>query len=133
MATAVLQALLQSASQSGEQYKEQLERLAARIAGNRTVAGLLFPVDSAAGRLLGRALGDFFVARCTGNKLHERGFNGRKFHDEHGHAIDFDLRVSMTDNQSGYYQLMASAGSVAASPLMAFMWGQALTEWQPLQ
>lgn len=129
----ILQALLQSANQTGDQYKEQLQRLAARVAVNRTVAGLHYPVDSAVGRLLGTALGDFFVARCIGGKLHERGFDGPKFHDAKGHVVDFDLRVSMTDNQSGYYQLMPSADHVAASPLMAFMWSKAVKEWQPVQ
>lgn len=130
MMSAVLQALLPH----GGKYKEQLERQAARIAVNRTVAGLHYPVDSAVGRLLGTALADFFVARCTGNvKLHERGFSGPKFHGPQGTVIDFDPRVSMTDNQSGYYEYLSSVGTIAASPLLEFMWTKAAKEWQPLK
>ena len=125
--------LLQALLPQGSSHKEQLERLAARIAVNRTVAGLHYPVDSAVGRLLGTALSGFMVARCTGGKLHERGFNGAKFHDAKGHVIDFDPRVSMADNQSGYYELLAGAHSIAASPLLQFMWGKAADEWKPLK
>ena len=125
--------MLQALLPHGSTYREQLERLAARIAVNRTVAGLHYPVDSAVGRLLGTALGGFMVARCTGGTLHERGFNGTKFHDAKGHVIDFDPRVSMADNQSGYYELFAGTHSVAASPLLQFMWGKAADEWKPLK
>ncbi|MBK6387614.1 MAG: phosphatase PAP2 family protein [Rhodoferax sp.] len=125
----VLQALLPK----GEKYKEQLERQAARIAVNRTVAGLHFPVDSAVGRLLGTALAEFIVARCNGGKLHERGFDGTKFHGSAGQVIDFDLRVSMTDNHSKYYQYGALTSTIAASPILAFMWAKAAKEWQPLK
>jgi hypothetical protein len=125
----VLQALLPK----GQKYQEQLQRQAARIAVNRTVAGLHYPVDSAAGRLLGTALAEFFVARCEGGKVHERGFDGTKFHDAKGHAIDFDLRVSMTDHTSKYYQYEAATSVVAASPLLAFMWARAAKEWHPLK
>jgi membrane-associated phospholipid phosphatase len=77
----VLMALLPE----GHKYKEQLERLAARIAVNRTVAGVHFPVDSAAGRLLGTALAGYFVARCKGAKtLPLWGFNGPGFHGPKG-------------------------------------------------
>jgi membrane-associated phospholipid phosphatase len=130
----LLQALLQAANKTGAKYEEQLHRQAARIAVNRTVAGLHFPVDSAVGRLLGTALGEFMVARCTATaKLHQRGFDGPKFHDAKGHAVDFDLRVSMSDNQSGYYQLLSPTGAVAPSPLLAFMWDMAVKEWQPVK
>ena len=134
MTATLLQALLQAADKTGAKYEEQLQRQAARIAVNRTVAGLHFPVDSAVGRLLGTALGEFMVARCTGApKLHQRGFDGPKFHDAKGLAVDFDLRVSMSDNQSGYYQLFSPTGAVAPSPLLVFMWDRAVKEWRPVK
>ena len=40
-------------------------RQAARIAINRTVAGVHFPADSAAGAVLGLTLGQYLVKRCT--------------------------------------------------------------------
>lgn len=127
-------ALLQALLPQGAKYREQLERLAARIAVNRTVAGMHYPVDSAVGRLLGTALADFFVARCTGKlKLHERGFNGPKFHGLKDTVIDFDPRVSMTDNKSGYYEYAGAASTIAASPLLEFMWTKAAKEWLPLK
>jgi membrane-associated phospholipid phosphatase len=45
-------------------WREQLMRQAARIAINRTVAGVHFPVDSSAGQLLGLTLGEYLVHRC---------------------------------------------------------------------
>ncbi len=47
--------------------------------------------------------------------------------------VDFDPRVSMTDNQSGYYEYGSSASAIAASPLLEFMWTKAAKEWQPLK
>ena len=126
---ALLQALLPNAGK----YREQFERLAARLAVNRTVAGLHFPVDSAAGRLLGTALAEFMVARCRGGSIHQRGFVGTAFHDARGDAIDFDPRVSMANNQSGYYEISSRATQIAASPLLRFMWTKAAAEWEPLE
>ncbi|MBA3771457.1 MAG: phosphatase PAP2 family protein [Ramlibacter sp.] len=120
----ILQALLPD----GHVYMEQLERLAARIAVNRTVAGLHFPVDSAAGRLLGTALGHFFVARCKGIDVHERGFDGSKFRKD-GAAIDFDPRVSISDGSSGYYQIGRTI-PIAASSILSYMWEKAAAEWK---
>lgn len=122
-------ALLQALLPQGASYREQLERQAARIAVNRTVAGLHYPVDTAVGRLLGAALADLFVARCTALEIRDRGFDGPGFCNPDGTPMDFDLRVSMVDNRSGYYRYGAPTGPIAVSPLLAFMWAQALQEW----
>jgi len=50
---------------SSERWRIQLMRLASRVAINRTVAGVHFPVDSAAGCFLGIQLGRYFWLRCS--------------------------------------------------------------------
>ncbi len=52
----------------GSRLAPQLQRLAARTSINRTVAGVHFPVDSAAGQALGQSLGEYFVGYCSGPK-----------------------------------------------------------------
>ena len=114
-----------------EEYEEQLQRFAARVAVNRTVAGLHYPVDSAAGRLLGTALGQFFVTRCAGGEIVEWGFDGRKFHGQKGAPVDFDPRVSMTDGSSGYYEHHPNRHwPVTQAPLLGWVWKKALAEWK---
>ena len=60
----------------------------------------------------------------------QRAFDGPKFLGAQGAPIDFDLRISMTNNESGYYQLLPNSGAISASPLLAFMWQKAVKEWQ---
>jgi membrane-associated phospholipid phosphatase len=45
----------------GTAFEAQLQRLSARIAENRMVAGLHFPIDGVAGQHLGAALATWFV------------------------------------------------------------------------
>jgi hypothetical protein len=64
----------------------QMERTAARISTNRVIAGVHFPVDNVAGRLLGTVLGEYFVYRCkkAPDKVpvcywHQAAFDGLQF------------------------------------------------------
>jgi len=137
LAATLLQALLDAAMPSkkkhpgnGEASREQLQRLAARIAVNRTVAGLHYPVDSAAGRLLGTALGEYLVARAQGSAVHARGFDSALFVEPDGAPKDFSLHDPM-DHPSGHaYTRSPKAQPVAQAPLLAWLWEEALQEWR---
>ena len=58
-------------------------RQAARIAINRTVAGVHFPADSAAGAVLGLTLGQYLVNRANGTATNYRAaeFDGAAYPD----------------------------------------------------
>jgi membrane-associated phospholipid phosphatase len=128
----VIEALLDAASprgkKNGQACREQLQRLAARIATNRVVAGVHYPVDSAVGRLLGTALGEFLVARATGGKTHERGFDAHGYVQANGSALDFSLHQPL--DQGHGYSRVARPTPVARSPLMDWLWKEAVKEWQ---
>ncbi|WP_299933859.1 phosphatase PAP2 family protein [uncultured Pelagimonas sp.] len=63
----LLRASGQSPYSDNGYWGEMLMRTASRIAVNRTVAGVHFPVDSAAGSLLGLTLADLISSECQGN------------------------------------------------------------------
>jgi membrane-associated phospholipid phosphatase len=108
----------------------QRYRLAARIAINRTVAGVHFPADSAAGAVLGLTLGEHVAARATGGAMSAMRFDGSRYG-----ALDFHLG-SFAPLLSGALG-GESAGSIGAlgpvspSPdrMLAWLWDRAAEEW----
>jgi hypothetical protein len=106
---------------------EQLDRQAARISTNRVIAGLHFPVDSMAGRMLGTALGEYFVACCTT----VRTFNAASGIDLYPTKDfnPFSAEQDLDSNNSLFYWRAANPTQVAQSPIMAALWGKAHDEW----
>jgi hypothetical protein len=118
-------------------WGEQLMRQAARLAINRTVAGVHFPVDSAAGAMLGLTLGQYLLHRCgqEANYVPAR-FNGQTYAGaddfEWRHFYDLTLGNDVRTFPVAPLPLYAEgfpANNVAPSGLLAWLWGQALTEW----
>ena len=107
----------------------QLFRLAARIADNRTVAGVHFPVDSAHGALLGLSATLGFVAHCNG------GEKALPVQDADGTGWDRDFTLALwrdalhrgewaTDHR---YNVAKPAGWHS----LPAVWQAAVREWVP--
>jgi PAP2 superfamily len=122
-------------------YGVQLMRQAARIAINRTVAGMHFPADSIAGAVLGLTLGRYLVNRASAvNNYHASGFDGVAFDGVANPALeDFDwtdLFDEAAANPAVKYikayvtDLGAQniAGDTPPSAL-SWLWGRAVAEW----
>lgn len=112
---------------------KQLMQQAARIAINRTVAGVHYPVDSAAGQLLGLTLAEFFLALCNGGSLKAWTFDGATFpptDDFYGTEL-FNLSTCQrTPPPSGKtYAAEGSSTNVARSNLLGWLWDKARVEW----
>ena len=119
--------------------REELMRQAARIAINRIVAGVHFPVDAVAGEMLGLKLGEYFVDRCKGwsssgyapatTTLTPYRFAGPRYVA----TDDFDFRT-LYSTDDGTFQAppfldLLSSASVTSSPLLAWLWQKAAAEW----
>jgi membrane-associated phospholipid phosphatase len=114
--------------------REQLMRQAARIAINRTVAGVHYPVDSAAGQLLGLTLAEYFIARLAtagGGTFASWTFDGTKF----GRSTDFNFRDQYDTATGNRNTLLAyaipDAGATNAGPglYLNWLWAKAFGEW----
>ncbi len=119
----VLERLLQLAP--ADPRAVQLQRIAARISINRVIAGVHYPVDLMAGRVLGQALGEYFVARCVG---------GKGVHGEFPYAEALDTQdfpgTSKSDDWTAYpagNPPAAQGAVVAGSAFLKAMWNEALT------
>jgi membrane-associated phospholipid phosphatase len=106
------------------EWREQFEALTSRIAENRVVAGLHFPVDSASGYLLGQTLAEYFLARCgQGTLVKHRKVDGTKF----APTSDFTDGGALT---TPFLELDPRRdATVTKSDLMAELWRRAQEEW----
>jgi membrane-associated phospholipid phosphatase len=146
---------------SDQSYAVQFMRLANRIAINRTVAGVHFPIDSVAGALLGLTLGDYFLARVakpippdTSRVYMASHFNGTHSSAEttdflwtdifkivdppdpldpvNGKVI-FGLEIVKPFNITpGGSNSIDLAINDVASPALEWLWDKALAEWTAL-
>jgi membrane-associated phospholipid phosphatase len=114
--------------------RDMLYRQAFRMAFNRIVAGVHFPVDLPAGAILGLALGEYFVRRCTPldpcNKwsgtpganapLDTWLFNTAKYTAN---------PITKADFTAGYNTGKTSALGFPLAPTTSYLWSLASKEW----
>ena len=104
--------------------RRALRRLAHRIATNRVVAGLHFPVDNIAGRLLGDTLATYFVGMCEGTSWHTASFDGTKL----GSPTDEPDADDKAANPS-CTSAPAQPPYATKHPILAELWQAARREW----
>ena len=111
---------------------DQLFRLACRIAVNRTVAGVHFPADSAAGAVLGIQLGRLLLARATPvGAVARASFDGRQFVDKKDQPRDFHYGVldRMVTGRDDSTRFDTKADFVTPAPLWSTLVAAAQREW----
>jgi hypothetical protein len=125
---------------ASQRWGEQLMRQASRIAVNRTVAGVHFPVDSVAGATLGLTLAQYFVARCKcADNYSSWKFNGTEFEGDFKWRALFDVRTgkqkeAIADGHSAEYVAALGPRCLGLddhSPVLSWMWNEAKKEWGP--
>ena len=136
----VLRQLLQLDAQPRLQWViDQLDRVSARITTNRVIAGVHFPVDSMAGRMLGVALGEYFVGRCNGNQTNQTfmnrtflagGINGYPTTDFNPFNTGPSTPTIPSQNLGlGPLYYESAGANITQSNLMYYLWGVAQAEW----
>jgi hypothetical protein len=124
------------ADAASQLLREQLMRQAARVAINRTVAGVHFPIDSMAGQTLGFKLAEYIIARCNdptnpATSLTPWLFNGQMVYGRQ----DFDFR-DQYDTTAGKTKVAAFVAEdtakkhgVKGTAALGWLWGKAAAEW----
>jgi len=117
------------------QLRELLMRQAARIAINRTVAGVHYPADSMAGQALGFAVAEYFIQRCTAgaaNNVASLTFDGAAYpgnQDFTGNEFYNPTTDAFMNPAPPYYARVAGAITVRQSLPLNWLWRQASNEW----
>ena len=140
-AAIVLWSLLRDAHAKPHQednWGSQLMRQAARVAINRTVAGVHFPVDSATGAVLGLTLGHYLVKRCTSAADAQTytawKFDGTRYPIPPDYDGDFywDALYDVGTRTQTPTAYATPAGDQTLQPqetVLTWLWRKALAEW----
>lgn len=128
----------------GGPLERMLMALAARIADNRQVAGLHYPIDTLAGRLLGTVLADYLVARCqkAGAKCASGSFDGAELTimdpnvkpwiqiESRGQVAEPDpAGMNLLLGEDAACRLAGEAIEVPGSAALTWLWQKARKEW----
>ncbi|GGF62170.1 hypothetical protein GCM10011402_12730 [Paracoccus acridae] len=126
---ATMLALLENPA-AGVKADSQIYRLACRIAINRTVAGVHFPADSAAGAVLGIQLGRYLMARGLKTNVGSAEFDGRQFREAAG-PRDFHYAIldRMVTGQDSATDFKNDATAPRPAPLWRSLCQRAQQEW----
>jgi hypothetical protein len=125
----VLTALLDM-DRRGTDAAAPLRRLAQRIADNRQVAGLHYPIDTKAGQLLGCVLGDYLVARCRGGDVLTGSFNSHLLKGDETCTQDGDdPRKRKPDDMWTKAIAVGEKLTVSESDQLVWLWNEARQEW----
>jgi hypothetical protein len=116
------------------QLSEQMMRQAARIAINRTVAGMHYPVDSMAGQTLGFAMAEYFMQRCGAAEAKVAPVTLDAALDP---GIDDFSGTEIYNPSTGAYKAPTTPAfytrgtdvTVAVSTVLKWLWDQAVLEW----
>jgi len=123
MMAAVFQRLLRQ--EDGSVTATLLSRLAHRIGDNRVISGVHFPVDLIAGRLVGQAVADCFLAQCCGGSWSHWEFNVSKpIYPASQASADVAL-----DELDGCKRRATFHQEGPSSEILAQMWKEAAAEW----
>ena len=109
-------------------WQTQLAKLAERIATNRVIAGVHFPVDSAAGRVLGVTLGEYLLARCQNSRFRARAFRGDQWPTT-GTDQDFNPAQDLGTTSRGIQLLGSATRTAPRSAVLGWLWTRACAEW----
>jgi hypothetical protein len=101
-----------------------LSKLAERVAVNRTVAGVHYPIDTWAGAILGRAVGQIILAKCgyERRRVHAYSYEANGELDFHDHEFAKRGNLDYGVKKTGDF-------SVGASPVFAWLWDKAGKEF----
>ena len=129
----ILAALIEAAKdgQGGPtaMYREQMRFQASRVAQNRVVAGVHFPVDNMAGALMGTALARLMIARATGVLKPMTGVQIKGDLDDYGDFNLDDLTAIFNGKPQGPFEALPEPVTPPAAPLLGHIWTLAKQEW----